>query len=322
VKQKRPKGGLMFFDVSDSTWLTPVQFAAKRDEVSTDSWDRLQKLQEGHRVEAIGRLGPNRAGKLVAWVTTSPLVQAPISDKSLSTAAPEQRRVGQSIITAAVRSETEALLTSNGFVGILARTLSTNWPNGSGLRPLFAQYPGFGNSAYIAPSPSPQLVDAIIVSGANRVFTSSHCFTTSYRDDLDGVETDLVMAKAIDATLLALITLSEALVGRIGRYLGAEPLIDRRLTVHASDWPSLESTGSGFPEVVIAHIGPGQNEEPPLAFRVFVAPDVAPIEGAMEPFAGPVVMSTLSVFPSRFLPLAEHTPIRRIYPLGAAPHEG
>lgn len=66
------------------------------------------------------------------------------------------------------------------------------------LEPLLAEYPGFGTSAYLAPSPSSQLSEFLAVTLLPKVFTETISFTTSYRFPNGSTETPIIMAKAIN----------------------------------------------------------------------------------------------------------------------------
>lgn len=315
VSRHHPTGRTLFFDISDGQSPYPLQFGIIRDDVEETTWTACKALRIGDRIRATGILQPNRRGVLVAWVTEPPSAQEPVTDKSLATAAPEQRRVAASLLTAALRDLTEDHLRRQGFLGVATRVLSSSWPDGSGLRPLTAVYPGFGTSAFVAPSPSPQLVDALIFSGTDRVYTSSHCFTTSFRDDLDGVETDLVMAKATDLDVNEIRELIQDIITLVGRHLGLHELIHETLRHTLTLWPSLQPDETGFPQLVEA-VSEDALDSPQYAFRAYTSKPSAPIEATLEVIGSGVAISTIAIFPARFLPLAESTPIRRIYPLG------
>ena len=219
-----------------------------------------------------------------------------------------------SLLSAAIRQAVEGHLARAGFLAVATRILSSGAGNADGLNPLIAFYPGFGTPVTVAPSPSPQLVDAIIMSGADRVFSATSCFTTSYRDDLDGVETDLVMGKTVGVDLPELLQLVDELLKAIGDEVSL-PASDHPLVRHTVAWPDLSCEPTDLPEVVIAKI-PADDGPGTTVFRVHLSDICAPIEGVLEPFTSHMQIGTLSVFPSRFLPLVEHTPVRRLYPLG------
>lgn len=316
VTDRRNKGGLCFVDVRDASTAVAIQFGAQRDALGEVAFDEIKALQKGDRVTIAARLGPNRSGGLVAWVAEAPIVREALTNVSLATAAPEQQRVAAAVITAAIRSVVDSCFTQHGFLGLATRTLSSTAGTFDGLKPLVANYPGFGTAALIAPSPSPQLVDAIVLSGADRVYSLSNCITTSFRDDLDGVETDLVMGKVLNATFPDLVAIIEDVLSAVTACLGYR-LTDGTAR-NRTQWPELRPSGAGFPEIVTAVV-PRQDPDigETLVFRLHMNETCAPIEGAIEPFSVGTNIATLAVFPGRFLPLAEHAPIRRLYPLGA-----
>lgn len=312
----RGRGGISFFDVLDSVSLKVLQFGAQRDELTPEDFSIIKSLGDGTRIQVEGRLANNNRGDLIAWVSQPPVIHEQVGTLSLATAAPEQRRVMAGLLAASVRHAVEAHFLRSGFLGVSCRVLSSSHGPTDGLNPLVAFYPGFGTPVSMAPSPSPQLVDAIIMTGANRVFSSTACFTTSYRDDLDGVETDLLMGKIAGADLLELLQLAEEVLKVVGDEVGLQ-LPEGILPRHTVNWPELNCDPTELPEVVISKIPSNTGDDAlTTVFRVHLSDTCVPIEGSLEPFTSQSKLGTLSIFPGRFLPLVAHTPIRRLYPLG------
>jgi Truncated, possibly inactive, lysyl-tRNA synthetase (class II) len=87
-----------------------------------------------------------------------------------------------------------------GFIEVNTRVIS-RYLGDEILEPLLAEYPGFGTSAYLAPSPSSQLSEFLAVTLLPKVFTETISFTTSYRFPNGSTETPIIMAKAINLSI-------------------------------------------------------------------------------------------------------------------------
>lgn len=84
-----------------------------------------------------------------------------------------------------------------GFIEVTTRVIS-RYLGEEILEPLLAEYPGFGTSAYLSPSPSSQLIEFLTVTLLPKVFTETISFTSSYRFENGSTETPIIMAKAIN----------------------------------------------------------------------------------------------------------------------------
>lgn len=88
-------------------------------------------------------------------------------------------------------------LENMNFVEINTRVIS-RYLGEEILEPLLADYPGFGTSAFLTPSPSSQLSEFLAVTLLPKVFTETISITTTYRFRDGATEMPIIMAKAIN----------------------------------------------------------------------------------------------------------------------------
>lgn len=88
-------------------------------------------------------------------------------------------------------------LENKNFVEVNTRIIS-RYLGEEILEPLLADYPGFGTSAFLTPSPSSQLSEFLAVTLLPKVFTETISITTTYRFRDGATEMPIIMAKAIN----------------------------------------------------------------------------------------------------------------------------
>src|SRR5206468_4900984 len=76
-------------------------------------------------------------------------------------------------------------------------------------------YPGWGSSSYLAPSPSPQLLGALLTTAHTKVFSLARCFTASIRDGYTSAEELALFAYTLGVGIDDLITLAERFLKRL-----------------------------------------------------------------------------------------------------------
>lgn len=89
------------------------------------------------------------------------------------------------------------LLCGAQFVEISTRVISRRIDDEI-LEPLLIDYPGFGSSVFLSPSPSSQLSEFLTVTMLPKVFTATSSFSSSYRFPNGASELPVIMAKAIN----------------------------------------------------------------------------------------------------------------------------
>src|SRR5262249_14189064 len=153
---------------------------------------------------------------------------------------PDYRGVGIRIFTARIKRLIERSLDQLGYPRIDVRAISASWIATPQNEPLRVIYPGFGIPVYLAPSPGPQLIEALIATGEDRIYASATSFMAGYRTALDGVEASIVVAKALNGSLEQLMGDSRQTLSYVCSGLGLEAsLVD--LPIREYQWDQVEN---------------------------------------------------------------------------------
>ena len=188
VTHRRSYGGMILFGLQDTSG--SIRLKADRSQFSKEDWAIIKAIRKTDFVSVSGELilsekdGPFIRVKKFDQLSDS--LDLPISE-----ADPPYRRVGLQIIRSRLRRKLCSILERDGFVDIDTNLISVNW-SGVGLEPLRVKYPGFGYETFLAPTPLPQLFEAMIATGQPRLSTVGKCFTTTYRDERSSTESNLV----------------------------------------------------------------------------------------------------------------------------------
>jgi hypothetical protein len=172
-----------------------IQLIAKKENFSETDWASFPTLRVGMRVSACGMIGKSKRGQVSVFLIRLPTVHDTLASP-IAGAPPDYAHVGTLMFVARLRNRVTEFLRRRGYVEIEPRFISTEWAS-RGVEPLEVVYPGFGSSAYLATTPAPQLVDALVATGAGAVFAQSRCFSTTFRDEKSSVESVIVCAKAL-----------------------------------------------------------------------------------------------------------------------------
>jgi hypothetical protein len=191
----RDSGGVRFYNLRDVTGV--VQLIAERDSLGETDWEMLASIKAGLRVSAVGRVGRSRRGQDSVFLYRAPSISDNTLESPISGAAPDYAQVGIQIFIARLRNRAADFLRTNGYLEIEPKFISAQWSS-RGVEPLEIIYPGFGASAYLAPSPATQLIEALVATGTQAVFAQSRCFSTTFRDEKSSAESLIVSAKAIN----------------------------------------------------------------------------------------------------------------------------
>jgi hypothetical protein len=190
----RPIGRICFFTLRDVTGV--VQLSASRDQLSDDAWNAVTGLRTGNLVTAVGTVGRSKRGEPSILLEDAPIVRETVLDSPISGAQVDYPHVGTQIFVARLRNRASEFLRDAGYLEIEPKLISADWRT-EGVEPLELVYPGFGASAYLAPTPATQLIDALIATGSAAVFAQSRCFSTTYRDEKSSHESVIVAARAV-----------------------------------------------------------------------------------------------------------------------------
>lgn len=193
----RSYGRIRFLRLRDTT--ESIQLIARRDLLSSKDWDGVRSVRKTDVVTVTGRVAASESGELSVMLTEVPVRRGKDLETSISEGELDYARVGAQLLAARLRERAAQFFRSAGYLEIEPRLLSLSW-GAHGLEPLEARYPGFGGAAYLAPSPAPQLLDALVTTGVERVFALSRCFSTTYRDEKSSAESLILIAKSIAQT--------------------------------------------------------------------------------------------------------------------------
>lgn len=288
----------------------------RRDDFTDQQWEQLRAIRRGARLQIMGVVGVSKTGMTTIWLDSFPLVQAYSFPETLSAIEPHRQRIGASLFVAHFRSLAEPTLVSMGYLPVDVRLLTTYWHGGENPYTLRALYSGFGEPMFLAPSPSPQLVEALIATGKDRVFTATSLFTSSYRGRTDGSEASIIMAKTLNCSLQQLVRDSRSLLSRVFGAVGVletvgDPATWPELT---SDWPTrfpVDEVQSAYVQVC-RQVDAASSHTTELAKFIF-PPTYVPLEAVTESTHNGVPLGTIILHLERILPLVQYLPIRRLH---------
>lgn len=122
-------------------------------------------------------------------------------------------------------------LRDNDFQEIETKLIST-YSVDDGLSPLKVVYPGFGEPVFLSTSPSPQLLDFLLTSYLDRVFTVSTSFSPTYRFPGMGTAEKIVATKFLK---LKTGTINDFLI-QLLKFLLSEFKIEKSIDEHSLKW--------------------------------------------------------------------------------------
>ncbi|WP_262692497.1 OB-fold nucleic acid binding domain-containing protein [Kordiimonas aestuarii] len=202
ITHRNNRGGILFLGLQDTTG--SIQLIFKHDHFSDAEWLQVKSLRKTDFILAEGFVDvQSQEGlpdRLSLSITTNPIPLSTDLDIAVSEADQPYRRVGGQIILARLKQRVCSVLSESEFVEIEPNLISVNW-SGVGLEPMRIEYPGFGYYTYLAPTPVPQLFEAMIATGLPRIYASGKCFSTSYRDEKSSTEASVVFAIAQDTDI-------------------------------------------------------------------------------------------------------------------------
>ena len=189
VTRMTPMGRIIFLGLNDVSGNIQVVF--KKTEFSDEDWKTCNSIAKGALVKVCGKIGKTNKGQLSIFADKLPDLKESELDEPIDQLDLPFRAVGSQIIQSRIIRKIGQELDNLSFVEIEPKYVQTKWA-GRGLEPIKVQYPGFGSSAYLAPSPVPQLYEAYITTGIQKLYASGKCFTTSYRDSFSSTEASAI----------------------------------------------------------------------------------------------------------------------------------
>ncbi len=314
-----------FLTLQDATG--SIQLLADSVGLSSAAWQDVCALRQGDRVTAQGRVGVSNTGQVSLLLASAPRVMDKELGASLAQGEMEYARVGAQILAARLRGRASQYFRAVGYEEIEPRIISASWRS-PGLEPLRVNYEGFGVQAYLAPSPASQLLETLLVTGVERTFAVSRCFSTTYRDEKSSNESMILVAKAVAMTAN---DLREMLRRAIVEILGDLETLPENIAPLLTGWSDEElswpPTPGGFARQVPtfevyptpAPLGPG--DERTLVTDVSRAvwpPDRVIAETAHETLESGLEVATCTLHLDRMVTLLRDVPIRQLRHLGGS----
>ena len=238
-----------------------------------------------------------------------------------TTGEPDQGVVATQFFLAAIRRIAEAYFIRERFEQFEPSFLTSS-KSASQIEPLAIIFPGYGGSSYLAPSPAPQLMEAILVSSNPRVFCVSRCFSGSIRDGYTSAESLILCAHQLDASLDQMCILAQGAVKAVFHQYATRPKLSapkEQQWLETSAWPVKERDWSDLeltvqePEIHRYRAHPASsNERAQSIFRVCWPTDVVLAEGHTELVDGRVPLGGITIHLERMVPLLRDVTLRRL----------
>ncbi len=323
VTKIRRHGGIQFLQLRDATG--SIQLVAMRDSLDDEGWSSVAGLRAGDRVHAAGTVGRSNTGQASVFLTGPPVKRNEDLGGTVAGSESTYANVGMQIFLARLKNRAAEFYRAAGLVEIEPKFISSTWET-PGLEPIQLMYPGFGStSACLAPSPSVQLLDAMVVTGTPAVFAASRCFSTTFRDERSSAESLIVSAKYLGATseglqasilsavefvLSELETLPEAGFHprdewRTRRVAGGPLGHDRQFEAPTFEIYASPEIGRGTENIRLVEI-----------YRLLWPPHRVVAEGALEQLDAGVYLGSSTLHIERMASLLRDVPVRRIRNLG------
>jgi len=295
-----------FFNIHDGTG--SIQVAARPPEISTEDLKKCNNIKPYDRLRVKGNIShfKQRDGSAVTTLFLSEIPLVRSGDKASSTERDllehDIDNVGTQLFLARIRARGASFFRDTGFLDLETRSISVAWPE-EGVRPLRIDYPGYGTPVFLVPSPRTQLLKAIILTGRDRVFSTSKCFSPTYRDRLVSAESPFISALWLNADFESLIDCAEKAVRFVFDDISTTPsemhLLQPQWKRIPSNWPPTPGlTNIQVPEIHIYKDFVGDNvpsERIRSVFRLCWPPDILIAEGADEVLHDTATTGTIAI---------------------------
>jgi len=273
-------------------------------------------LRRGTRVRITGEVAINADGERLIDHISKFEVMGSVSDRLVDLDA-EMHEQASRMLMSRVCNYASQFLRRQSFVEFDARVISTGWlPDG--LEPLSVVYPGFGSPMTLSTSPAAQVLDFMTTTGANRAYTVSTSFSTTYRFPNGSAEARVVVGKATDLDPKE----HEALLCDLAAWI-LERLAGRQGPADRPQTTEGEMAGEAF-----SALYPGLTVRTDLAARPawsdpggsplesmtqIVNRDGSPlVEGSRERLGNHLIMAGFTAYPAQFLEHLQKTPTRQL----------
>ena len=323
ITKVRDMGKIIFFDLRDATGL--VQLLGNRRNIPEEEWESVQKIKPGMRVWVAGSIGRTKAGQATVFLNRAPQLKDLTFESSVGSATPEYAQVGNQMFVARLRNRAAEFWREQGYLEIEPKYISTRWSS-QGVEPLQIVYPGFGASAYLAPTPATQLLEALVVTGADAVFATGRLFSTTFRDEKSSAESLIVSARTIGPSHPQHLQLAKQCVEFTFGNLETFPEAG---LAGLNEWREVQLTGERdnsrsqtviVPTLEIYEMPTFVRAESQgkilTLFRLVWPPSRTIAEGATEQIGDDLILASTTVHIERMASLLRDLPVRQIRNLG------
>ncbi len=296
----RTLGKIVFFDLYDGTGF--IQIIAEKKHFSEEAWHQILSLKKYNRVNVSAPVGLSKTGELSLILENVPLSTLNIQFEDLYIEN-HISHVDLQFFLSRLRVKASKYFCDRNYLEFEPFLISSSWET-DGLQPLHIKYPGLGVPAYLAPSPSPQVLRALIVTGRSKVFCVARCFTTTYRDGNAGYESLILCIKEVGVSFEEIIDIAVSAIS----YIFEDASSASANTTFSSgqwekkeySWPSLSShLLVSNPEIqtfrVISLSSESSRKNEIQIFRLCWPSNVILAEGAIESLNGVISLGSLTL---------------------------
>jgi aspartyl/asparaginyl-tRNA synthetase len=319
---------ITFFDLFDG--LDSIQVVAEKKNFSRDDWTTIRSIKNYTRLIVEGQvLPPGKYKRCSVLLKKIPTIEPPLKPLESESSPLSQERVAFQILLAELKNRASDLLAERGFLEVEPHLLSTLWSK-SLMQPLRVTFPGFGHSAtYMAVSPAPQLIRALVVTGRDKVFCFSHCFTTTFRDEVASSESPLIMAQMLRTDLNSTVNLAKDLLRALLKGLSDQTistLVSGTWLQKKMEWPPVSAqVDLQIPQV---HIFEMIDNSSNLSgsnlslFKICWPRKSTLVEGGLQMIGEQVTWGFITIHLERIAPLFRSADFRRIANLSPSIQKG
>lgn len=296
-----------------------IQVLVDKNLVGDEIWVSFESLELGVGVELHGSVGASKSGKLSVFPARPPIVLRQLSLRDLLT--DEYSGVGTQMLLSRLENRCRRFLEGYGYIELAPRYLSSYWPDG-GLQALNVLFPGQSRVPfYLAVSPVPQLLRALLAVGQSNFFTISRTFATNFVPTQNGAESVIAGAILLESSIDESGAVALALVKDLLHHY--ETAMD---PAFRSEWeiPHTSSTSGSlnhtptheglhihFAKGLRALFGPG-GFPVTETFQIQWRNELVLSEGSSMSLGQDILATTLTLYIERFLPLLRAQDNRRI----------
>lgn len=188
ISKRWNKKGRLGIEIKDITGTVRISFSDRIDKFNKETF------QIGKRVRVHATVVLDREGNICLNRVEKAEILEEINQLNKELDIFEQESL---VALSKICNKIKSYLENTNFVEVNTRVIS-RYLGEEILEPLLADYPGFGTSAFLTPSPSSQLSEFLAVTLLPKVFTETVSITTTYRFRGGATEMPIIMAKAIN----------------------------------------------------------------------------------------------------------------------------